>query len=70
VVRGIEPAVEPAREDEQRDADEASDEVRCLDDAEWKHRLEPREPSGYRRRRAGDEHHDAGAERRDAQRVR
>ena len=63
VVRHVEPSRQTLRHEQQRDADDAADEVRYLDDTEWQETLEKLEPARRRRRRARQQQHDARDER-------
>ena len=55
VVRRIEPPGQALRQDQERGADDAAEEVRHLDDAERQNALEQLQPSRGRRRRAREE---------------
>ena len=58
-VRSVEPARQPLRQQQQRGAGDAAEEMRRFDDAERQEAIEQRQPSGRGRRRAREQQHDA-----------
>src|SRR6185437_219427 len=70
VIRGVQSALQAAREQQQRRARETAKEVRDFNDGEREKGAEPSEPAGQRRRRPGEEQDRAGQERRRGEHTR